>query len=482
MLSSGMTNNNQGAASFYGLSIAPKILEILDRMKFTTPTPIQHKAIPIGIEGTDVMGVAQTGTGKTLAFAIPAIQRLAQKKGKCLVLVPTRELAVQVDETFQKLAPHFGMKTAVLIGGASMHQQIQALRRFPRVIIATPGRLIDHMEQRNILLFDVAILVLDEADRMLDMGFKPQIEQILRMIPKDRQTMLFSATIPPEIINIASSYMKLPIHVEVAPSGTMAEKVTQELFIVKRESKKDLLGKILAQYHGSVLLFTRTKIGAGKTTRMIRAMGHKAAEIHSDRTLGQRREALEGFKSGMYRILVATDIAARGIDVMGIELVINYDLPEDAENYVHRIGRTARAGCKGHAISLATPDQHEDVKNIEKIIKTSLPISEHPEFPKEKFDHRAAGAYPPRRFGHGGSSRRRFTQGGGTPRHSYGGGQGRTSDSARPYHHERKAPHTGSSSGSGQAPHRPHQANPSSGHGQSSHSSHPKGQRPHRYQ
>jgi ATP-dependent RNA helicase RhlE len=256
--------NTSNSNTFYGLGIAPKILDILARMKFTTPTPIQHKAIPIAIEGTDVMGVAQTGTGKTLAFAIPAIQQLAQKKGKCLVLVPTRELAIQVEETFQKIAPHFGMKTAVLIGGASMNQQIQALRRFPRIIIATPGRLIDHMEQGTILLFDANILVLDEADRMLDMGFKPQIERILKAVPKERQTMLFSATIPEDIIRIASSYMKLPVHVEIAPSGTTAEKVTQELFIVKRESKRDLLGKILTQYHGSVLLFTRTKIGANK--------------------------------------------------------------------------------------------------------------------------------------------------------------------------------------------------------------------------
>lgn len=381
-----MFKNTENAPTFYGLGIAPKIIELIDRMKFTTPTPIQHKAIPIAIQGTDIMGVAQTGTGKTLAFAIPTIQRLAQKKGKCLVLVPTRELALQVDETFQKLAPHFGMKTAVLIGGASMHNQIQSLRKFPRVIIATPGRLIDHMEQRNILLFDVNILVLDEADRMLDMGFKPQIEQILKMIPKDRQTMLFSATIPGEIVTIASQYMKLPVHVEIAPSGTMAEKVTQELFIVKRESKKHLLSKLLKEYHGSVLLFSRTKRGAHNITRLIRGMGHSAAEIHADRTLSQRKEALEGFKIGRYRILVATDIAARGIDVTGIELVINYDLPEDAENYVHRIGRTGRAGQPGHAISLATPDQHGDVKSIERLTKTTLPISEHPELPKEKFD------------------------------------------------------------------------------------------------
>lgn len=379
------TAPSQPNISFYGLGIAPTILEALDRMRFTIPTPIQHKAIPIVTEGKDIIGVAQTGTGKTLAFAIPIIQRLAQKKGRCLILVPTRELALQIDETFQKLAPLFGIRTVVLIGGASMHVQLQGLRRNPRVLIATPGRLVDHINQRTVLLADVNILVLDEADRMLDMGFLPQIERVLKFIPRDRQTMLFSATIPGEVVAIATAHMKLPVHVEIAPSGTTAERIVQEVFIVKKEAKKQLLAKLLGQYHGSILLFSRTKIGATKITRLIRGIRHSVAEIHSNRTLSQRREALEGFKTGRYRILVATDIAARGIDVTGIELVINYDLPEDAENYVHRIGRTGRAGHEGRAISFATPEQGIDVRNIEKLIRTALPIAEHPEFPKESF-------------------------------------------------------------------------------------------------
>ena len=380
-----MPHTSQSNSSFYSLGIAPKILEALDKNKFTIPTPIQHKAIPICIEGSDIIGVAQTGTGKTLAFAIPIIQRLAQRKGRALILVPTRELAIQVDEVFRKLAPIFGMRTVVLIGGASMHNQLQALRGNPRVLVATPGRLVDHMEQRTVMLADVNILVLDEADRMLDMGFLPQIEKILRAIPKDRQTMLFSATIPGDVVKIATAHMKLPIHIEVAPSGTMPERITQELFIVKKENKGKLLSKILKQYNGSVLLFSRTKRGAVRITRALRNAGWRAAEIHSDKSLPQRREALEGFKSGKYRILVATDIAARGIDVVGIELVINYDLPEDAENYVHRIGRTGRAGHEGHAIAIATPDQAFEVRSIEKLIKTALPVAEHPEFPKETF-------------------------------------------------------------------------------------------------
>ena len=383
--------DSQSNLSFDGLGISPRVLEILDRLKFKTPTPIQYKAIPAGIEGKDLVGIAQTGTGKTLAFVIPMVQRLSQGKGKGLVLVPTRELAFQVDETLQKIGSAFGIRSAVVVGGASMGLQIQALRRNARVIIATPGRLIDHTEQRTVMLTDVEVLVLDEADRMLDMGFLPQIQHILRFIPRQRQTLLFSATMPEAIANIAASHMKLPVNVEIAPSGTLVEEVTHELFIVRRETKNELLRKLLAQYRGSVLIFTRTKIGAHRTARDVRAMGYNATDVHSDRTLSQRREALEGFKTGRYRILIATDIAARGIDVVGIELVINYDLPEDAENYVHRIGRTARAGHKGHAISFATPDQANEVRSIERLIRTALPISEHPEVPLTRF-------LPPRRY------------------------------------------------------------------------------------
>ncbi|MFC1632237.1 DEAD/DEAH box helicase [Candidatus Omnitrophota bacterium] len=354
-------------------------------MKFTVPTPIQHKAIPIVIEDKDIIGVAQTGTGKTLAFAVPIIQRLSQRKGRALILVPTRELAIQVNEVFQQIAPLFGVRTAVIIGGASMHLQLKALKKNPRVLVATPGRLVDHMERRTVVLSDVNVLVLDEADRMFDMGFMPQITRIIKVIPRNRQTMLFSATIPGEIMRMAAAHMRLPVHIEVAPSGTTAERIIQEVFIVKKSSKRQLLIKLLDRYHGPVLIFSRTKIGAAKIARELQKMNRRAAEIHSNRSLAQRKEAMNGFKSGKYKILVATDIAARGIDVTGIELVVNYDLPDDTENYVHRIGRTGRAGHEGRAISFATPEQGKDVKNIEKLIKTALLIVEHPEFPKEKF-------------------------------------------------------------------------------------------------
>ena len=262
-----------------------------------------------------------------------------------------------------------------------MEEQIRAIKKGARILIATPGRLIDHMQRGTVRLSTTRILVLDEADRMFDMGFAPQIEQIIRQVPKERQTMLFSATMPREIMAMASRHMKLPINIEVAPQGTAAERVVQEIFVVKREMKVLLLQKLLDQYRGSVLLFSRTKHGARKLTRDIKQMGHTAAEIHSDKTLAQRRQALDGFKVGRYRILVATDIAARGIDVKGIELVINYDLPDDAENYVHRIGRTGRAGMEGRAIAIATPDQADLVQSIEKIIRSEIKLSQHPDVP-----------------------------------------------------------------------------------------------------
>ncbi len=373
------------AAGFYGLGIAPKLLEALDKLKFKVPTPIQHKAIPVAAEGKDMVGIAQTGTGKTIAFAIPMIQQLAAKEGKGLVLVPTRELALQVAEVVKKFAPLMGMQVAVVIGGESLGRQRQELFRRPRIIIATPGRLIDHIGQRSVIMSDVKVLVLDEADRMFDMGFAPQINKIIATLPKERQTMLFSATMPDEIMKLASAHMKLPIRIEVARSGTVAEKVEQELFIVSRGDKLPLLSKLLEKYWGSVLLFVRTKHNARKIAKELRDMKHSAAEIHSNRSLSQRREALEGFKAGKYRILVATDIAARGIDVTGIELVINYDLPDEDENYIHRIGRTGRAGQPGRAITFAAPEQGKDVRNIERLMRMQLPVSVHPDIMPASF-------------------------------------------------------------------------------------------------
>jgi ATP-dependent RNA helicase RhlE len=373
-----MNNSDKG---FHGLGIAPGILNVLAKHKFSAPTPIQEQAIPPAIEGKDIIGIAQTGTGKTLAFGVPLIQRVLQSDIQSLIIVPTRELAVQVDESLYKIGAPLGIKTAALVGGEQIFRQISRLSRHPQIIIGTPGRIIDHMERKTIDLKQIGVLVLDEADRMLDMGFAPQLNKILAALPRERQTMLFSATMPEQIVSIAKNHLKLPTRIEIARSGSTAQNVTQELFFVPQEDKIRLLEKILQDYRGSVLVFSRTKFGAKKISSAIRALGHTSVDIHSNKTLSQRRDALNGFKTGRFRVLVATDIAARGIDVSNIELVVNYDLPDNAEDYVHRIGRTGRAGGIGHAISFARPNQRRDVFTIEHLIKATLPISKLPELP-----------------------------------------------------------------------------------------------------
>ncbi len=397
--------------SFDDLNISSEILAIIQKLHYTVPTLIQQKAISPCIEGKDLVGIAQTGTGKTLAFAVPMLQRLMTMKGKIgLVVVPTRELAAQVEEVFMKVGGPLGVRTALLIGGAAMGPQLSALRRGPHVIIGTPGRINDHFSQRTLSGANVAILVLDEADHMFDMGFLPQIKDIIAATPRERQTLLFSATMPQEIFTLASRHMQTPLRIEIARSGTIADRMDQELFVITKDQKNRLLEHLLMEYQGSVLIFCRTKYGAKKLTANIRAMGHSASEIHSNRSLGQRREALDSFKSGAKRILVATDIAARGIDVLGIELVVNYDLPEQAEDYVHRIGRTSRAGMAGKAISLVTADQYYKVKMIERLIRMPIAVSKLPatlpayRVPVPVKDDEPVGARS--RFGSGSSPRR----------------------------------------------------------------------------
>ena len=377
-------NNPLGDETFSDLGLAPKILERLTQLKFTVPTPIQRKAIPIAVVGKDVIGIAQTGTGKTLAFVAPMLQQIAQRKKKGLVIVPTRELAIQVEEQLLQIGRPLGIRQALIIGGAPMFRQINDIRRNPHVIIGTPGRIIDHLEQATLKLSDVGILVLDEADRMLDMGFAPQIKRVLEHVPKDRQTMLFSATMPVEIVGLAAKHMKTPVRIEVARPGTVAEKVNQELFVVQKDQKNRLLDKLLDGSSNTVLVFSRTKHGAKKICRAVRGMGHSAAEIHSNLSLAQRRRSLDGFKSGAYRVLVATDIAARGIDVTNIGLVINYDLPDNLDDYVHRVGRTGRAGREGQAISFITPDQRGKIRIIERLVRKPLNVCPLPELPADR--------------------------------------------------------------------------------------------------
>lgn len=358
--------------TFASLGVAADLCRQLDRLGFRTPTPIQAQAIPVTLTGRDVIGVAQTGTGKTFAFGLPVIQRLSRASDQALVLVPTRELADQVESSLQSIGRAFGLRTALLIGGAAFSPQRVMLHRRPHVIVATPGRLVDHLEQKTTNLSRVSILVLDEADRMLDMGFAPQVNRILAAVPAVRQTLLFSATIPPSITALAERILRDPITIAVAPSGTTVATVDQSLLVVGKAEKFAALQQVLATTTGPCLVFVRTKFGARKLCRLLVTAGFRSEEIHGNRSLPQRRAALAAFKAGRAQVLVATDIAARGIDVTGIALVLNYDLPMQVEDYIHRIGRTARAGRAGRAVTFASPDQARDVRMIERLIGVSL--------------------------------------------------------------------------------------------------------------
>jgi superfamily II DNA/RNA helicase len=389
---------------FADLGISDSILEILRKLNLENPTPIQKKTIPIAISGQDLIGVAQTGTGKTFAFGIPMLERIGQLKGQGLVVAPTRELALQVEESIKKLGQALGLRTAVLIGGESLDRQLFALRKKPHIVVATPGRLIDHLKRRTFKLDQIITLVLDEADMMLDMGFAPQIKAILDQAPKERQTMLFSATMPAAIVKIAATYMKLPVSIEVAPPGTTAAQVDQEIFIIRGEERFEHLQKVLVTYEGSVLVFARTKHGVKALTMKLQSLGHKAVEIHSNLSLGRRRAALEGFKSKKDRILVATDVAARGLDVNGIELVVNYNLPDNSGDYVHRIGRTGRAGKTGKAITFATADERKEIMIIEKLINKNIKRTEFVQFAKESAFSSSAKSF-------GSNKRKSFSRG-----------------------------------------------------------------------
>jgi len=370
---------------FRDLGIEEKLLAALAKQGFDIPTPIQHQVIPGALEKKDIVGIAQTGTGKTLAFGIPMIQRILQRKGQGLILVPTRELALQVEQAIKQVGASLGLRCVVVIGGASKYSQINALKHSPHIVVATPGRLADLINQRVYNLKQVNMIILDEADRMLDIGFLPQIKRILQFAPKERQTMLFSATMPQSISSLASAFMRLPLKIEIAPQGTLSETVVQEVFVISKSDKMRLLDSILQKYQkDKTLIFSRTKYGAKRIARDIRDMGHTATEIHSNRSQSQRKTALEGFISGKFRVLVATDIASRGIDVKDISLVVNFDFPNSSEDYVHRIGRTGRVGCYGKAISFVTSSEKADIRKIEHLIRKSLPILSLPALPPER--------------------------------------------------------------------------------------------------
>ncbi|MBK9305585.1 MAG: DEAD/DEAH box helicase [Nitrospira sp.] len=364
--------------NFHALGLSEALLRDLAEAGFVSPTPIQEQAIPSALAGRDVIGCAQTGTGKTAAFVIPIVERLSSlPKGqpKALILAPTRELALQTLTTIEKLGRSRGISATVIVGGADMQAQVRGLRQRPDILVATPGRLLDHMWNGTILLSSMKILVLDEADRMLDMGFAPQINQILDALPEERQTLLFSATLPSDLARLVQASVRNPVRVMVAPSATTADGVTQAIHYTSHTDKSDLLLSLLGADKDTALVFTRTKHRADRLGRMLGRAGHRVAILHGGRSLSQRRAALEGFKRGAFRVLVATDIAARGIDVANIGHVINFDLPNCPEDYVHRIGRTARMKTTGRATSFVTGEDRSQLRDIERLLGHAVPLA-----------------------------------------------------------------------------------------------------------
>jgi superfamily II DNA/RNA helicase len=371
------------AVRFADFGLAPDILRALSDQGYVNPTPIQAEAIPIVLQGHDVMGAAQTGTGKTAGFALPIIQLLlahasssmspARHPVRALVLVPTRELAVQVGENVKAYAQHTPLRSTVVFGGMDMTPQTAALRAGVEIVIATPGRLLDHVQQKTLNLSQVQILVMDEADRMLDMGFLPDLQRIINLLPAQRQNLMFSATFSQEIKRLAGTFLNSPITIEVARSNATADKVTQVVYKVADEDKRDVVAHLIrGRSLKQVLVFSNTKIGASRLARQLEQEGVKATAIHGDRTQQERMAALEAFKSGAIDVLVATDVAARGLDISDLPCVINFDLPYSAEDYVHRIGRTGRAGASGDAISIFSDKDERLLVDIEKLIKQTI--------------------------------------------------------------------------------------------------------------
>ncbi len=361
---------------FSTLGLAPKVLEGVRAAGYTDPTPIQLRAIPLVLEGRDLVGSAQTGTGKTAAFTLPMLTRLGAHKpfARCLVLTPTRELAAQVETAIRDYGRFTDLTAAVIFGGVGYGKQTEEMQRGVDIIVATPGRLLDLMEQRIARLDKIEILILDEADRMLDMGFMPDVRRIIEKCPRQRQTMLFSATIPPEIDGLCKWALRQPETVSIGAQRTPAETVTHAIYPVAEDQKRELLKELLSRIdYDQVLIFTRTKHDADRVHQMLKQEGHSVGVLHSDRTQSEREHSLEGFRNGRFEIMVATDIASRGIDVQGISHVINYDVPQHPEDYVHRIGRTGRAQAVGDACTLMVAQELEHVIAIERFISQKIP-------------------------------------------------------------------------------------------------------------
>jgi ATP-dependent RNA helicase RhlE len=379
--------------SFKNLQLIEPMLKALANEGYTNPTPIQQQAIPVVLEGRDLLGCAQTGTGKTAAFAIPILQLMEQQRGlaaesnqrqgakiQTLILTPTRELASQIEESFKAYGRFLKFNTVVVFGGVSQYNQVNTLRRGVDILIATPGRLLDLINQRHISLQDIKFFVLDEADRMLDMGFVHDVKRIISRLPERKQTLFFSATMPQEIKQLANMLLRNPVKVEVTPPASTVDMIQQSLYYVERQNKTLLLGHLLND--GSIktaLVFTRTKYGADKLVKQLYREGIKAEAIHGNKSQSERQRVLQNFKSNRTRILIATDIAARGIDIDELGYVFNYDLPDSPETYVHRIGRTGRAGASGNAVSFCDYEEKISLSDIQKLIRKKIPvIKDHP--------------------------------------------------------------------------------------------------------
>jgi ATP-dependent RNA helicase RhlE len=378
-------DTSEAKFSFDDLALAPEVLHAVRDAGYTHPTPIQEQAIPLALAGRDLIGLAQTGTGKTAGFTLPIVHNLISAplagangesvhRVRVLILTPTRELAAQVEESFRKYGKYTELRVVPIYGGVGIEPQSKELRRGVDVVVATPGRLLDHMERQNVNFDDLEVLVLDEADRMLDMGFAPQLNRIVDEIPPYRQTLLFSATMPPEVEALARKYLRKPVVVQVGRRLEAVSTVTHAVYPVPRDRKSTLLVELLKQSDmDSVLIFTRTKHGADRVVRHLEDQGIAATAMHADKSQGERTRALEDFKSGKIRVLVATDIAQRGLDISGISHVINYDVPQQPEDYVHRIGRTGRAAATGDAYTFMSPDEISMVRTIERMIGQQIP-------------------------------------------------------------------------------------------------------------
>ena len=392
--------------TFADFAFRETILKDIAAAGFETPTPIQAVYIPPALEGKDVIGSAQTGTGKTAAFALPIIERMAHRaEMAAVVLAPTRELAQQITRMFEELGRSSGIRVATIVGGIPMKEDWRALASWPNVVVATPGRLIDHIESKSISLADIEVLVVDEADRMHDMGFIPQVRRILEALPTERQTLMLTATMPPDVERIARRHMRDAIRVQVGRRSAPAERATQQLFLVSEQEKPPLLLGLLAESEGRVLVFVKTKLGVDRLARVVQSRRHRVGRLHANRAQTERTEAMDGFRNGTCRILIATDIAARGLDVADIEHVINYDFPGSPEDYVHRIGRTARVAATGLATTFVTRADRYYLAALERLLGEKVTLKNP--------DGTDAPAYVPSRSGggshggRGGGGRRR---------------------------------------------------------------------------